>query len=576
MSWSVLDTTADRLLMFDRQSTEVWALALSGAHELRWSELVNQGESPPLPPSSGVYDPVTNSVLSIVHDAPYGRESANEVWALSLEGAPLWHRLNPMPSLPLREVDEHVLALDVEGRRLFVTGRGRKGCGTWSLDLEKDGAWTRLGDATPAVCQPAYIIPSDYLVYDAPRDRLVALGDEDFELPLSQETWRLLGRNPCSGVLRGRVHDAERERILVPTCHGTAQFSLTDDTWSQLSSVERPDATSASLDVARGRIVIASTIDSWLNGSNATWTLSLDSLEPSALTPNTRGEPLPPGASLVWDETREVVVSIGGEKFQTPTWTRTLDRDAAWTPSDFGRGPQNYFAVGAFDSASKAIFGFGGSEGGEPVWRLRSGDAQWQPLNIIGPSPRESAIVAYDSAEKRMLLRGGRPAQDAYQPWLDDVWSLSALDGSPVWTELITRGKSPGRRDYEAGILDPAGRQLILYGENENEETGGVLHALSLEDATWSLLSPSGTTPSFRRPQLVYDDVGQRVIFVVGGTHVVALELGAEPSWHTFCQPGLLLGWGSADVRVARVPDGLFVASSTDAYRFDLATPYCD
>jgi hypothetical protein len=63
-------------------------------------------------------------------------------------------------------------------------------------------------------------------------------------------------------------------------------------------------------------------------------------------------------------------------------------------------------------------------------------------------------------------------------------------------------------------------------------------------------------------------------------SHLYALELGQKPFMHRFCEgAGSLALTGSeapTNGAIVLTPDGLFLAASGGAFRFDLATPYCD
>ena len=62
----------------------------------------------------------------------------------------------------------------------------------------------------------------------------------------------------------------------------------------------------------------------------------------------------------------------------------------------------------------------------------------------------------------------------------------------------------------------------------------------------------------------------------MNGRVVSALELGAAPAWHRFCLRGTPPTRILSMPGVVVVPDGLFLDVDGEAFRFDLATPYCD
>jgi hypothetical protein len=67
-------------------------------------------------------------------------------------------------------------------------------------------------------------------------------------------------------------------------------------------------------------------------------------------------------------------------------------------------------------------------------------------------------------------------------------------------------------------------------------------------------------------------------------TEVFALELrdrdsdgdGDEPRWHRFCDLGPSPNPGLDQQRAVLTSDGILLAISNGAFRFNLETPYCD
>ena len=130
-------------------------------------------------------------------------------------------------------------------------------------------------------------------------------------------------------------------------------------------------------------------------------------------------------------------------------------------------------ATSAYDAATNRLIVFGGSQGTSDlndVWVLEDangiGAPQWEELTPTGPSPppRSNAAGGYDRASNRVIVFGGRQANDVT---LNDTWSLSSangLDGTPEWTKLEPSGIPPAARWGHAGVYDEGAGRLVIFG----------------------------------------------------------------------------------------------------------------
>jgi hypothetical protein len=182
-------------------------------------------------------------------------------------------------------------------------------------------------------------------------------------------------------------------------------------------------------------------------------------------------------------------------------------------------------------------------------------------------------------------VRGGQHNLGGYvYEAFDDVWALS-LDAN-TWTKLEPRGDSPGARFGETGVYDSGRQRLIVYGGYVDDVPQTDVHTLTLGDApSWGKLEPSGQPPPIAplvvpaEPTALYDSARARLLLVVpldGTTEVWALELADEPSWHRFCALGPAPNLGLDRLHAVLASDGIWVARSNGAFRFNLETPYCD
>jgi hypothetical protein len=577
----VVDTTADRLIVFGGRGNDVWSLPLAGTNENRWVRLFPEGEAPPASEPVSVYDPVQNRVLALLNSWHGVSDDYDRVqlWELSLAGTPRWRHLQPAGASPGREVGSAVLALDRENNRLLVVGETLGRAGTWSLSLNEGGEWTRLADAPPRL-PPSFAGSGQFLVFDSARQRLVAFGSEVWEMPLAGREWASLGRYPCQGgpFFSGPAFDEVGERVIFAGgyCGGPLTFSLATNSW-QTTFGPSSAFGAAAVDARRERILYA--FGSIGVTSNETTQMSLNTLEFEQLTPNTRGAAPSQGSTFVWDPTRGAIVAFGGENNETAT--RGLEPGATWRALPNTPAATGWAADAIYDPVRSAIVAFGGTDHPDTVYLLGSKPgANWEPLTVpSAPEPRRSAAASYDSTEQRVLIHGGSFYPFASGNEVDETWALS-LNGEPSWTKLTPRGEGPGARAGELGVYDPVARRFIVYGGLSNGEARQDLHALELAgDPKWSVLEPKGTAPELHSPVAVYDADDHRILFVsidYFGVIAGALELGETPTWHTFCSLGTPPPSIPAAPNVLLAPDGLFVDVATAAYRFDLATPYCD
>jgi hypothetical protein len=171
-----------------------------------------------------------------------------------------------------------------------------------------------------------------------------------------------------------------------------------------------------------------------------------------------------------------------------------------------------------------------------------------------------------------------------------DVWALS-LDGTPAWQELTPPSSGPGTlAGGRIGVFDPTGDRLVVLGSNDPGDGSWSPEAWSLslgDTPTWTpfpllgekLERPSGSWSA------VYDPAGHRMILIDQGSmrvSVHALDLLDAPRLHRFCPgpesltPASIENYVSTSNNVVLAPDGLFISTSGGAFRFDLATRYCD
>ncbi len=129
------DPLRDRLVLFGGTETgirraEVWAFPLSGAPT--WSLIAQEGEGPSARAEhTAIYDPVRDRLLVFGGNDGTAR---NDLWALSLVGAPVWTEITTQGTPPSPR-SNHTAVYDPVGDRMLVFGGGLGDAETYALAL---------------------------------------------------------------------------------------------------------------------------------------------------------------------------------------------------------------------------------------------------------------------------------------------------------------------------------------------------------------------------------------------------------------------------------------------------------
>ena len=166
----------------------------------------------------------------------------------------------------------------------------------------------------------------------------------------------------------------------------------------------------------------------------------------------------------------------------------------------------------------------------------------YDTLATIGSPPTATwgAPTVYDSARDRLLVHDG-----------SSVFQLELGLPVPHWSIVSVAGASPPVRTEHAGIYDPVGDRLIVFGGlgNSPDPFSGRWNdvwALNLDDSpAWSEITPatSAYPGGVANHAALYDPVRQRMVVYGGSTqsggptsvqdigNVAALTLDGSPSW---------------------------------------------
>ena len=153
---------------------DVWSLSLAGSPA--WSELTPAGESPgPRENVGTIYDPIRDRM--VIFSGYGGSNHRNDVWALSLSGAPAWSQLFPAGPAPAAQAGHSAIYDPVRDRMVVFGGStwnpeiGYTGLtnGVWALSLSGLPTWENITPSGPSITPRG----SHTAIYDPVRDRMI-------------------------------------------------------------------------------------------------------------------------------------------------------------------------------------------------------------------------------------------------------------------------------------------------------------------------------------------------------------------------------------------------------------------
>jgi hypothetical protein len=132
----------------------------------------------------------------------------------------------------------------------------------------------------------------------------------------------------------------------------------------------------------------------------------------------------------------------------------------------------------------------------------------WTQLEVAntGPTARFDHTLILDPARRQLVLFGGKATNPLGDTWILDLDEL-------VWREVPTESSPEARRGHTA-ILDPVGdRMLVFGGEPASRVFFNDVWEFNLKTETWRERSPSGERPVPRYgTSAIYDPVRNRMI----------------------------------------------------------------
>jgi hypothetical protein len=206
-------------------------------------------------------------------------------------------------------------------------------------------------------------------------------------------------------------------------------------------------------------------------------------------------------------------------------------------------------------------WGMGGADSNAVLLQApANGNGKWGTLIANGtagsPPPRWGQTAAYDSANNRMIVFGGRAIGAQY---FSDVWVLSNADGqggTAAWSQLGLSGTSPAPRWGHTAIYDSANNRLTIFGGANASQTFSDVWTLSNANGlggtpAWTQLSPAGPAPKGVHASSAVYDATSNIMTVFGGENLArnaftngvwtlshANGLGGAPQWTNILADG--------------------------------------
>jgi hypothetical protein len=213
-----------------------------------------------------------------------------------------------------------------------------------------------------------------------------------------------------------------------------------NNSWTEMLLQVRPsprDARSMYFDPVIGETVLFGGYSYQGEGADETWTYNYVNntwtFHDLETKPQARY-----GASVVYDPLNQRGLLFGGRIIGQHTLNGTWEFDSSsmsWTKLNLTEGPSSrYWYCMDYDPVNKVIILFGGSEGDVPfsqeTWVFNVTSNQWSIMNPASNPPNRSFHnCAFDSESRKIVMFGG--TQSGYLSPYNDTWSYSYEDN--VW-----------------------------------------------------------------------------------------------------------------------------------------------
>jgi hypothetical protein len=246
---------------------------------------------------------------------------------------------------------------------------------------------------------------------------------------------------------------------------------------------------------------------------------------------------------MVYDSTTREILMFGGAddaRVRDDLWAWNGARHSWRLLTASGPGPRTFPGL-AFDRRRGEVVVFGGNRVlfGKPgeiatlladtwVWR----DGWWSRRDLMGPSARAEAAMAYDSARGRVVLFGGYERSTDGNVRLGDTWEW---DGRR-WSLVATSG--PAARSGAAMAYDDRRRRMVLFGGRTPPALSG--ETWEWDGSAWARVADGGAEPRFN-PVMAFDTLAGEVVRFGGWTgheRTADTSIFRAPRWHQLAIAG--------------------------------------
>ena len=489
---AIYDPVRKRMLLFGGSgasiSGQLWSLSLTGGTPA-WSLLTYVGGPGPRYGHTAIYDPVRDRMILF---GGYNGSFLDEVWALNLSGVPSWTHLATSGVGPSNRDYASAIYDPVRDRMLVFGGNdGATDNDLYALSLGASPTWTQIV-APGAVPAPRL---AHFAAYDPGSDAMIVVGGAF-----------------APGVYFNDVH------VLQLSGAGSPQWSQPTATGDPLPAAH---SRGAAFVPTVGKIVCHGGTDDQSKSETDEIEVAGATFTSDAIQGVVTGRD---GYTLVVDPVRRRMILHGGETATSgllgDVLTMPLDGPGVWSePCILGPHPSaRHGHAAAYDPIRGGMYVFGGFDGAyrnDLSMLLLDSPMEWGPAPTSGtpPEARDYASLVYDSARDRLVMFGGNDANT----YLNDVWELTSLSGTPTWAPLAPAGTPPSPRLAHRAIYDAARDRMLVLGGYDGAENGELWALEFSPTLQWVQLSPGGAPPDPRHSaSLVYDSSRDRLLLFGG------------------------------------------------------------
>jgi hypothetical protein len=215
---------------------------------------------------------------------------------------------------------------------------------------------------------------------------------------------------------------------------------------------------------------------------------------------------------------RILVLSIFASAAMTTDAGALKAQTVGWLQVGYSSAPSARENSGiAYDAAERSMVLFGGALGTSVFGDTWTWDGIWRPkLPATSPSPRQGPAMAFDGAAGNVVLFGGSVVPFVKGAAFGDTWTWDGTN----WTQQFPR-VSPSPRLWATMVYDPVNQAVLLFGGSNTpngDDAFSDTWAWNGVTKSWTELHPSSHPSGRAGNQLVYDAANRTVVLFGGVT----------------------------------------------------------